>query len=392
MMFQTHNKSWNSPMLKSLSFKPFFHSLNPITTVPISTPKSISSLSTLSLNHNSSTTSQQTQFTVSYLITNFGFSSETASKASKLVQFDTSRKPDSVIAVFRNYGFSDSQIKNIIRQAPDILKCDPYKRVLPKFEFLTSKGASNIDIVEIVTRSPRILGSSLENSIIPTFESVRMFLPSNEKVIERILHCKHFFGHFHFIRNVKMLLDDGVIHSNITFLLLRRPSILLTYDMRNALDLVKEMGFDDPTNVNFCQALLAKRAMSKSRWDAKVVVFKKWGWSDEMVLEAFRKRPLCMLASTEKINKVMRFWVNELGWDSSALVKRPEVFSYSLENRIVPRACVVSYLISKGLIEKNIELSTPFGVNENVFLEKYVQCFKEESDDLLKLYLEKMGV
>jgi mTERF domain-containing protein, mitochondrial len=263
---------------------------------------------------------------------------------------------------------------------------------LPKFEFLTSKGASNIDIVEIVTRSPRILGSSLENSIIPTFESVRRFLPSNEKVIERILHCKHFFGHSHFIRNVKMLVDDGVIHSSITFLLLRRPSILLTYDMRNALDLVKEMGFDDPTNVNFCQALLAKRAMSKSRWDAKVVVFKKWGWSDEMVLEAFRKRPLCMLASTEKINKVMRFWVNELGWDSSALVKRPEVFSYSLENRVIPRACVVSHLISRGLIEKNIELSTPFGVNENVFLEKYVQCFKEERDDLLKLYLEKMGV
>lgn len=273
-----------------------------------------------------------------------------------------------------------------------MLKLDPHNRVLPKFEFLHSKGASNSDIVELVSRSPRILYSSLENSIIPTFELVRSFLPSNEKAIERILKCRFFFGHYHVIRNVKMLIDDGVTDSNIRYLLLKRPSILLSYDMRDALDEVKEMGFDDPSNVNFCIALLAKRAMSKSRWDAKVVVFKKWGWSDEMVLEAFRKRPLCMLVSTDKINKVMKFWVKELGWNSSVLVKRPEIFSYSLENRIVPRACVVLYLISKGLIENNVELSTPFGVNEKVFLEKYVECFKEERCYLLKLYREKMDV
>jgi mTERF domain-containing protein len=63
-----------------------------------------------------------------------------------------------------------------------------------------------------------------------------------------------------------------------------------------------------------------------------------------------------------------------------------------LENRIIPRASVVSYLISKGLIEKNVELSTPFSVIEKVFLEKYVHCFKEERHDLLKLYQEKMDV
>ncbi|CAJ2654875.1 unnamed protein product [Trifolium pratense] len=200
------------------------------------------------------------------------------------------------------------------------------------FEFLISKGASNSEIVEIVCRSPRILYSSLENNIIPTFELVRRFLPSNEKVIERILLCKFFFGHYSIIKNVNLLLDEGVTDSNIRYLLLKRPSMLLYNYMRDALNVVKEMEFNDPSNVNFVMALVAKGAMSKSRWDAKVVVFKRWGWSEEMVLEAFRKRPLCMLSSVEKIDKVMRFWVNELDWNSSALVKRPEVFLYSLEN------------------------------------------------------------
>ncbi|XP_058723467.1 uncharacterized protein LOC131595190 [Vicia villosa] len=382
-IFFPHDKSWNTPLLKMKILNPFpnFNSLKSLNPIPI-----FNSLKS----HSSTTSPQQNQFTISYLITNFGFSLETATKASKRVHFTTSEKPDSVIAIFRNYDFSDFQISNLVRQAPNILTCDPHKRVLPKFQFLLSKGASNSDVVEIVVRSPRILYSSLDNCIIPTFELMRRFLPSNEKVIERILQCKFFFGHYTFVNNLKLLLDYGVTDSNIRYLLLKRPSILLCVDMRGALDMVKEMGFNDPSNVNFCIALLAKRAISESRWDAKVIVFKKWGWSDEMVLEAFRKRPMCMLSSIEKINKVMRFWVNELGWNSLALVKRPDIFAYSLENRIIPRACVVSYLISKGLMEKNVELSTPFAVNEKVFLEKYVQCFEEERNDLLKLYQEKM--
>ncbi|XP_058723457.1 uncharacterized protein LOC131595185 [Vicia villosa] len=370
-MFFTHHKSWNSPMLK-------MKTLNPI--------PNFNSL----ICHSSTTSQQNHQFTVSYLVSNFGFSLETATKASKLVHFKASQNPDSVITIFRNFGFSDSDINDIVSKAPNILTCDPHKRILPKFQFLLSKGASNSDIVEIVVRSPRILYSSLENCIIPTFELVRRFLPSNDKVIQHVLKCRCFFGHNHVINNVNLLLDDGVTDKNLRYLLLKTPSIFLIRDMRSALDMVKKMGFNDPSKVNFCIALLAKRAMPKSRWDAKVTVFKRWGWSDEMVLEAFRKRPLCMLSSKEKINDVMRFWVNELGWNSSALVKRADIFSYSLENRTIPRACVVSYLISKGLIENNVELSTPFAVNEEVFLEKYVQSFKEERHNLLKLYLEKM--
>ncbi|CAL5184407.1 unnamed protein product [Lathyrus oleraceus] len=372
-MFLTHHKSLNSPILKTKT-------LNPIPNFN----------SSLSLKCYSSTTSQQNEFTVSYLVTNFGFSLETATKASKLVHFKASQNPDSVIVIFRNFGFSDSQINDIVSKAPNILTCDPHKRILPKFEFLLSKGASDSDIVEIVTRSPKILYSSLENCIIPTFELVRRFFPSNEKVIKVLLKCSFFFGHNRVIKNVKLLLDHGVTDSNIRYLLLKTPAIFSCHDLKSALDMVKKMGFNDPSKVNFCIALLAKRAMSKSRWDAKVIVFKRWGWSDEMVLEAFRKRPLCMLTSTEKINDIMRFWVNELGWNSSVLVKRADMFSYSLENRIIPRACVVSYLISKGLIENNLELSTPFVVSEKAFIEKYVQSFKGERHNLLKLYQEKM--
>ncbi|CAI8590085.1 unnamed protein product [Vicia faba] len=367
-VFLPHDKSWKTPMLK-------MKTLNPIPNFNFC----------LSLKCHYST-SQQNQFTISYLVTNLGFSLETATRASKSVRFKTSEKPDTVIATFRNFGFSDSQISYVVSKAPDILTCNPYKRILPKFEFLFSKGASNSDVVEIVVRSPRILYASLDNRIIPTFEWVRRFFSSDDEVIQYLLKYRCFYGYDSVANNVKLLLDHGVTESNIRHLLLRSPSILSCYDLRKPMNRVKEMGSNDPSNVNVSKALLGIRSMTKSQ----VFVYKKWGWSDEMVLEAFRKRPVSMLSSEDKINKVMSFWVNELGWNSSALVKRVEIFSYSLENRIIPRGCVISYLISKGLIEKNVELSTPFAVSEKMFLEMYVQRFKEERHNLLKLYQEKM--
>jgi mTERF domain-containing protein len=70
---------------------------------------------------------------------------------------------------------------------------------------------------------------------------------------------------------------------------------------------------------------MAKKCMTKKLWNQKVDVFKKWGWSDEDVLEAFKRQPQCMLTSIDKINAVMSFWVNQLGWDATAIVKQPGV-------------------------------------------------------------------
>ncbi|RHN73274.1 putative transcription regulator mTERF family [Medicago truncatula] len=156
-----------------------------------------------------------------------------------------------------------------------------------------------------------------------------------------------------------------------------------------SLEEVKCLGFDASTTT-FGTALMTKQCMSKILWDKKVDVFKKWGWSDEDVIRVFRCQPSLMLASIDKINLVMSFWVNQLGWDFLALTKCPLMFGYSLHKRIIPRASVLQFLFMKGLREKNASLVSPFTYSENLFLNKCVFSFKEESDYLLKLYEEKM--
>ncbi|KEH37293.1 uncharacterized protein [Medicago truncatula] len=332
-------------------------------------------------------------FSVSYLINNFGFSHESALKAfnNKQVRFNTPDNADSVITFFQNHGFPNSNIRIIIQKAPWLLSSQPHKRLLPKFQFFLSNGASLSDIVPLLTTNPRILRSSLEKQIIPLFQLLSRCLKTNrDAIICLIKHWTTFTIYYHLIvANINLMTDFGIPHSVIARLIRSRPFLICSKDLINSLEEIKGLGFD-PSTTTFGYALLANNCTSKKLWDEKVDVLKKWGWSDEDVIRAFRCHPDMMLTSIEKINLVMSFWVNQLGWDSLALTKRPHILTHSLEKWIVPRGLVVQFLLMKGLRKKNASLVTPFRYSEKLFLEKFVFSFKEESDYLLKIYEEKI--
>ncbi|XP_019425681.1 PREDICTED: uncharacterized protein LOC109334384 [Lupinus angustifolius] len=311
--------------------------------------------------------------------------------ASKEAPLNASEKPE-LLNLFRNWGFSNSHLYTMLSREPWLLSCNPNKRVLPKFEFLLSKGASTSDIVSIVTKTPRFLSPSLENHIIPTYELVHSFLLSDEETVACIIRNTLSFCSSRMSHNIKLLIGCGVSESNIAILLRKWPSILCSIDLLKEVEEVKRLGFN-PSKTTFSIALLAKHTVCKSKWDEKIGVFKKWGWDDETILEAFRRQPNCMLVSCDKINVVMNFWVKELGWDVLALVRGPDIFGFSLEKKIIPRAYVLKYLLGKGLMKKDASLITPFRISEILFLQKFVECFEEEeTSQLLNIYWEKLNV
>ncbi|XP_045792729.1 uncharacterized protein LOC123887455 isoform X1 [Trifolium pratense] len=333
-------------------------------------------------------------FAVSYLINNFGFSHKSARTAfkNKQVRFKSPDKPNSVINFFKNHHFSQSNIHTIIAKEPWLLSSQPNNAILPKFEFFLSKGVSSSDIVSLLTANPRILHCSLEKRIIPLFELLSRFVKTNKDVIVCLIRHSYSFDRIsykHIVGNINLMSDFGVCDSIIARLLQTRPSMFSSTELIKTLEEVKGLGFD-PSMTTFGAALIAKKCVSKKHWNEKVDTFKKWGWSDEDIVKAFRGRPDLLLASLDRINLVMSFWVNQLGWNSLALTKRPQMFGYSFETRIIPRASVLQFLLMKCLLKKNASLVNPFRYSENLFLKKFVFSFKEESDYLLKLYQEKM--
>ena len=299
-----------------------------------------------------------------------------------------------VISVFKKYGFSQTQISNIIRAFPSVLLSDPHKTLLPKLEVFQSKAFTSSDIATVLSKNSKILQRSLKNYIISSFFLFKNFFGTNEDIINAIIRFGIIpVGRFNtcVLPNVNLLREIGVAESNISSLLKQKHSVAVTNPVRfkEIVEKVKEMGFN-PLKFSFIQAVFAMVGMNKSTWERKVNVYKRWDLSQEEILAAFRKCPCCIIASEDKIMQVMDFYVNKMGFEASFIVNRPILIIYSLEKRLIPRASVIEVLQSKGLIKKNIHLARVFSSSENSFLQKFVTPYMDKVSDLLKLYKGKL--
>lgn len=342
-----------------------------------------------------SSNANEHSFTVSYLINSCGLSLESALSASKYVYFDTPEKPDSVIRFFKNHGFSKTQISTVIRRRPQFLLSSAGKTFLPKFNFFYSKGFSSPDLAKILSAQPSILHRSLHKQIIPSFDFFKDLLKSDESTVLAIKFCPFMITydiHTCVLQNAKILGEHGVPESHIYLFLRTRPSIFILKSelFKEIVEKLKGMGFD-PKEIKFGLAMFVFKGMGKSVWNRKVDVYKKWGLSEEEIVEAFLKNPLCMVSSEDKIMAIMDCFVRKMGCKALFVAERPSLATFSLEKRIVPRGSVAEALLSKGLI-KNDCLSTLFHTSEKLFLKRFVNHYKEEAPQLLKLYNEKLNL
>ncbi|KAJ4823470.1 hypothetical protein Tsubulata_034630 [Turnera subulata] len=328
-------------------------------------------------------------FAVSYLTNTFGFTREYALGASKYLWFKSREQPESVINLLKRYGFSQADISKLVKRHPKVLGYS-VEIISSKIEFLTSSGASPRDVVAILINNPQVLGRSLENHIIPVYNFIKDVVDSDEKVIAVLRRGRRdLFNHSadsDMRVGMNLLRDNGVPGSNIAFVLLWCPDVLRNPSSRleQAVEELKEMGFN-PSKKTFVTAMVVKIGQSESKWKKKIDVLKSWGWTEEEIFVMFKKCPSCMGYSEKKISAAMDNVVNKLGWGLSVIAKYPALIGLSLEKRIIPRDSVIQSLLSRGLIEKKSYLPKVFMLTDDIFLDKYVNCY-ECAGELLKLY------
>ncbi|KAF5738691.1 hypothetical protein HS088_TW13G01609 [Tripterygium wilfordii] len=255
---------------------------------------------------------------------------------------------------------------------------------------------SSPELAKIMCYYPIIFKRSLEKQLIPSFDFFTNVLKSEENTVAAF---KRYAGilsvnleNTPIASNINILREHGVPESKIVTILRYQPrSFLIGSDQfREIVEEVKRMGFN-PLRTKFVLAVFALRTISKSTWEKKVDVYKKWGWSDEDIIIAFGRNPWCMTASEKKITGVMDYFINVMGLKPLVVCKDPALLSLSLKKRIVPRGSVARVLLSKGLIKER-SLFRWFAYTEKLFLEKLVTCYKEEAPELMKLYTEKLNL
>ncbi|KAL5722680.1 hypothetical protein ACHQM5_006171 [Ranunculus cassubicifolius] len=348
----------------------------------------LQSLSIIRFIATDSITIYKKSFMISYLINSCGLSQQKAISAAKKFHFESPTNPDSVLTLFRNNGFSESQISKIVVQIPYLLQSSVDKRLKPKFDFFNSKGLSGPDLAKVLSREGTVLGCSLEKTIIPNFDSLKTIFQTDEKVVAVLKRSINVVAMYKTIEsNIAILLDHGVPMSNIQKLLVSQPRLLSINSSRfseNAEE-VKKMKFD-PSQYRFLVAVHALGAMSKSSLEAKFDVYKRWGWSEDEVQFAFRNYPCCMMLSEENIMSTMDFIVNKMGYNTSSIAQRSIILQYSLEKRIIPRCSVIQVLIKNGLVKNLPELHVLLKITEDVFLKRFVTKFEKKVPELLNVY------
>jgi mTERF domain-containing protein len=322
-------------------------------------------------------------------------STKSAILASQRVLFQSPERPDSVLNLLKENGFSNAQISQIVRIHPPVLLSHPEKTLLPKIELLRSIGVSSSDLLTIVSSNPVLLKRNLKKHLIPCYDFLKSVLLVDEKVLTTFKRAPRVILYDvtnTMAPNIALLRQLGAPPSTISFLVTNFPSTAFIKHTKfvEAVHQVMEMGFS-PLKTVFVMAIQVLLKMSKPKLESRLELYKRWGWSKDMALAAFKRYPNCMLSSEENITKTMDFLVNKIGWPSTLIATNPAVILLSLEKRIIPRCSVVQILLAKGLVKNNLSLGTFLLPTERIFLEKFVIRFRDDVPQLLNVYQGNMS-
>ena len=337
--------------------------------------------------------SKQHSFTVSYLIKSCGLSPETAISTSKKVQFENPENPDSVLALLRNHGCTDTHISKIVAKHPLLLLANPEKTLLPKLQFLGSVGLSHVDLAKVLASTPSILRMSLEKTLIPTYNLLKGVVIGDENAVKALTkQCRICCGDVEktIAPNATLLREIGVPMAHISFLVTNYPTLCQKRDkFSKTVKKVMEMGFN-PQRLLFVNALQVICQMSESTWEQKINAYKRCGLSEDEIVLAFRNHPICFQLSEKKIMSTMDYLVN-MGWQPGTIARVPAVLFFNLERRIVPRCSVAKVLLLKGLVKKDLCLGTFLKLTERAFIDRFIIKYQKYVPQLLDVYHGKVG-
>ncbi|KAK2441511.1 transcription termination factor MTERF15, mitochondrial [Trifolium repens] len=339
----------------------------------------------------SNTNHQDHSFTLLSFIDSCGLSPEKALKLSKRLKFKDPNGPNAVIQLFRNYGFSDSQLSTLVKKHPTLLLSNPEKTLLPKLKFLQSIGVSTTDLPKILIGNIPLLTTSLEKNLKPRYLIIRSLVRDDKEVVSVLKHWSWTFYNNSMVNdsvpNIEVLRKLGVPQRFISLLVCNFPKVAFTKHSRfvEAVNFVKEMEFD-PLKSNFVLALQGIVKMDKETWESKLKIFERWGWSKDIYVLAFQRYPQYILISEKKIMKTMNFLVKDMGLTPEDIARRPGILNRNLEKTIMPRCAVVNILKSRGLIKSDLLIGTFIIVTEKKFLERYVTRYQKDLPLLLDAY------
>lgn len=156
--------------------------------------------------------------------------------------------------------------------------------------------------------------------------------------------------------------------------------------IKSLLELVEGFGFPRGSPM-FLFSLTSFSGIGSDTLEAKMEIYRGFGWSREDLVSALLKAPLIVRFSEANIRAKVEFLVETAGCTQKYIALRPNLLGYSLEKRLVPRHQVMKILKSKGLFPRKQDLYTIVCLSEKDFLGSIVQPHENTEPALFETYI-----
>nr|CAB3465554.1 unnamed protein product [Digitaria exilis] len=306
-----------------------------------------------------------------YLVASCHLDRDQALRVSqKLSHLKSPSNPDAVLAFLSGFGLTPEDIAVAVVRHPKLLCCKVDKTLAPRLAALKAYGLSASQIASFLVLDPRFLLPSVISKLeyyVPLFgsvDAVRKAFKHNRNLIgadlERVVKP-----------NVKRLgeYDISRICRIAPSLFLIRPE-----HFKDLVARAEDMGVQRGTPM-FIYALRCVSTHKKELIASKMEFLKK----------TFRD-PWVLTISEYRALRTSKFLLSVIGLDPEYISCTPALLRYALESRQMPRHYVMEFLKANGLLKRGPSYYTAVQVSEKVFMEKFIQPFKEAAPHLAEDY------
>jgi mTERF domain-containing protein len=341
--------------------------------------------------------------TVSFLQNSCGLSLESAISASKNLNIESPKNPNSVLDLLRTHGLTRTHIRNLISSRPLLLLADLEKTLKPNMELFESLGVSSTSLAKMLSRIPRVLESDAYTVV--EFFRAHGFSDEQISTLTMKLPILYLFNaHKIFKPKLELFKSLGFSDPEIAKLLSARPSILTRSLEKQIIPCVRELRRILGTDENVLKAIKAEcrviEANVEKALKPNMSMLKSHGVPQSLALKLFflRQNPLYISRNrfSEIISEVMK-----LGFDPNKLRFVVAIRSMAMSNTLweqkvkAYRSCGLSedeiYSAFKrnplfmAISEKKLKKSMSFFVNKL----KMKPSLISKNPILLRLSLEK---
>ncbi|KAG9131450.1 hypothetical protein Leryth_015281 [Lithospermum erythrorhizon] len=257
-------------------------------------------------------------------------------------------------------GMELEDIKQIIRKFPAFAYYSLEGKIKPVVEFLLDLGIQESDIPTIINKRPQLCGISLSENLIPTMaflEDLGVDKRQWAKVIYRFPALLT-YSRTKLKATVDFLYEMGLPSEHVSKVLTRCPNIIsysVEDKLRTTAEYFRSMGVDIANLLH--RAPQTFGLSIEANLKPVTEFFLENGYSmRDLTTMVSRYGALYTFSLSENLIPKWEFFLT-MGYPKSELVKFPQYFGYSLEDRIKPRYKIVKDSGVKLILNQILSLS-----------------------------------